>query len=179
MLKRYERFLKEFDKKLQKYFDKQSEDIVCCKGCSACCEVGDYPFSQLEMMYLMKGFKSLKKETQEIIKRNVQQIKSSRFSTHFYYKCPFLIDKKCAVYKNRGIVCRTFGLAYILDKENNTVRIPECSKEGLNFAKKFDGVEVEIDPIEENLELPSVINSKLAKKHKLDFGETRSLIDWI
>ena len=59
MLKKYEKFIKEFDKKIRKYFEVQSEHICCKEGCAACCEVGDYPFSQLEMMYLMSGFQKL------------------------------------------------------------------------------------------------------------------------
>lgn len=178
MLKRYEKFLKEFDKKLKKYFDEQSKYICCKEGCSGCCEVGDYPFSQLEMMYLMTGFRKLPVETQKIIKENMDNLKKTRMFTHFFHQCPFLIDKKCSVYKYRGITCRTFGLAYVVDNKTKTVKIPECTKEGLNFSNVYDGKEITIDPIQENLDLPYVIESKLAKSHKLEFGEIRSLIDW-
>ena len=64
------------------------------------------------------------------------------------------------------------------DKKNKQVKLPECAKEGLNFSKVYDGKEIEIDPIKENLDLPSVINSPLAKSYKLKFGEIRSLINW-
>ena len=30
----------------------------------------------------------------------------------FIYECPFLINNRCCVYSYRGIICRTFGLAY-------------------------------------------------------------------
>ena len=162
MLKRYEKFLKEFDKKLKKYFDEQSKHICCKEGCAGCCEVGDYPFSQLEMMYLMTGFRKLPVETQKIIKENMDNLKKSRLFTHFFHQCPFLIDKKCSVYKYRGITCRTFGLAYLVNDGSKTVK----------------GKEITIEPIKENLDLPYVIESKLAKSHKLEFGEIRSLIDW-
>ncbi|MGN1153290.1 MAG: YkgJ family cysteine cluster protein [Candidatus Gastranaerophilaceae bacterium] len=178
MLKKYEKFIKEFDKKIRKYFEVQSEHICCKEGCAGCCEIGDYPFSQLEMMYLMTGFKKLSLEKQKIIKQNMQNIKKNRFSEHFFYQCPFLIDKKCSVYKYRGITCRTFGLAYLIDKKNKQVKLPECSKEGLNFCKVYNGKEFSIEPIKENLDLPSVIKSKLAKNNKLEFGEIRSLVNW-
>lgn len=178
MLKRYEKFLKDFDKKIKKCFEEQREHIYCKEGCAGCCEVGDYPFSQIEMMYLMNGFKKLPINLQKEIKTNLEIIKRNRISEHFYYKCPFLINKKCSVYKYRGITCRTFGLAYIVDKKNKQVKLPECSKEGLNFSKVYNGKEIEIAPIKENLDLPAVINSKLAKNYKLEFGEIRSLVNW-
>lgn len=178
MLKKYEKFLKEFDKKLKKYFTAQSDNICCKEGCAGCCEVGDYPFSQLEMMYLMTGFKNLPAETQKIVRENMLNIKRNRISEHFFYQCPFLIDKKCSVYKYRGITCRTFGLAYLTDKKNKQVKLPECSREGLNFSKVFDGKEVTVEPVKENLDLPSVTISPLARSHKLEFGEIRSLINW-
>ena len=178
MLKKYEKFIKEFDKKIRKYFEVQSEHICCKEGCAGCCEIGDYPFSQLEMMYLMTGFKKLPIEKQKIVKQNMQNIKKNRFSEHFFYQCPFLIDKKCSIYKYRGITCRTFGLAYLIDKKNKQVKLPECSKEGLNFCKVYNGKEFSIEPIKENLDLPSVMKSKLAKNNKLEFGEIRSLVNW-
>ena len=176
MLKKYERFLKDFDKKLKKYFSQQSEHICCKEGGSGCCEIGDYPFTQLEMMYLMEGFKNLPTETKIQVKNNLMAIKKNRFSTHLFYKCPFLINKKCSVYKYRGLTCRTFGLAYLIDKK--TVKVPECANEGLCYSKVYKDGELVTEPIKENLSLLKITNSQLAKSHKLEFGESRSLVDW-
>lgn len=176
MLKKYELFLKDFDKKLKKYFSQQSEHICCKEGCSGCCEIGDYPFTQLEMMYLMEGFKNLPTETKIQVKNNLMAIKKNRFSTHLFYKCPFLINKKCSVYKYRGLTCRTFGLAYLIDKK--TVKVPECANEGLCYSKVYKDGELVTEPIKENLSLLKITNSQLAKSHKLEFGESRSLVDW-
>ena len=176
MLKKYERFLKDFYKKLKKYFSQQSEHICCKEGCSGCCEIGDYPFTQLEMMYLMEGFKNLPTETKIQVKNNLMAIKKNRFSTHLFYKCPFLINKKCSVYKYRGLTCRTFGLAYLIDKK--TVKVPECANEGLCYSKVYKDGELVTEPIKENLSLLKITNSQLAKSHKLEFGESRSLVDW-
>ena len=63
MLKRYEKFLEKFDKRLEKYFEEQCEFIKCKPGCSSCCEIGEYPFSRLELEYLMSGFVELPFET--------------------------------------------------------------------------------------------------------------------
>lgn len=176
MLKKYERFLKEFDKKLGKYFSEQSEHICCKEGCSGCCQVGDYPFTQLEMMYLMEGYKNLPTETKIQVRDSLNLIKKNRVSTHLFYQCPFLINNRCCVYKYRGITCRTFGLAYLTD--GNTVKLPECVKEGLCYSKVYEDEHLMAEPVKENLGLISVINSELAKKYKLEFGQNRSLIDW-
>jgi len=176
MLKSYEKFLKEFDKKIDKYFKQQSEYICCKEGCSGCCEVGDYPFTQLEMMYLMQGFKQLPTMIQAQVRNNLMTIKNNRVSTHLFYTCPFLINKRCSVYKFRGITCRTFGLAYLY--KDNTVKLPECVNEGLCYSKVTkDGI-LTVEPIKESLNLIDLTNSDLAKKYKLEFGLSRSLIDW-
>ena len=176
MLKRYERFLKEFDKKLKGYFEAQSEYICCKEGCSECCEIGDYPFSELEMMYLMSGFKTLKPSEQIIVRQSIASIKKNRVTTHLYYKCPFLINKRCCLYKYRGITCRTYGLAYVSD--NNIVKVPECVYKNLCYSTVFRDNELFTEPIKENLSLLNIINGKDSAKFKLRFGVSRSLIDW-
>lgn len=176
MLKKYEKFLKELDKKLKVYFDEQSEHICCKEGCSGCCEVGDYPFTQLEMMYLMEGFKALPNDIKVIVKNSLMQTKNNRVSTHLFYKCPFLINNRCCVYKYRGITCRTFGLAYFT--KNKVVKVPECVHQNLCYSKVFKNDELLTEPVKECLGLFDIVNSKLAKKYKLEFGQSRSLIDW-
>ena len=160
MLKKYEKFLKELDKKLKKYFDEQSEYICCKEGCSGCCEVGDYPFTQLEMMYLMEGFKALPNDIKILVKNSLMQTKNN----------------KCSVYKYRGITCRTFGLAYFT--KDKIVKVPECVHQNLCYSKVFKDNELLTEPVKECLGLFDIVDSKLAKKYKLEFGPSRSLIDW-
>ena len=124
----------------------------------------------------MEGFKNLPTETKIQVKNNLMAIKKNRFSIHLFYKCPFLINKKCSVYKYRGLTCRTFGLAYLIDKK--TVKVPECANEGLCYSKVYKDGELVTEPIKENLSLLKITNSQLAKSHKLEFGESRSLVDW-
>ena len=176
MLKKYEKFLKEFDKKIEGYFKEYSEYICCKEGCSGCCEVGDYPFTQLEMMYLMEGYKNLPDNIKIEVRNKLIAIKKNRVSTHLYYSCPFLINKKCSVYKYRGLTCRIFGLAYL--KNEKEVSIPECVHNGLCYSSVSENGYLTIEPIKENLGLLDITNGELAKKHKLEFGMSRSLIDW-
>ena len=52
----YEKFLESIDCDLEKIFEYQSEYLCCKRGCSLCCERGDYPLSRLEFEYLKSGF---------------------------------------------------------------------------------------------------------------------------
>lgn len=182
MLKRYEKFLEELDMELRGYFSEQKEFIKCKKGCTNCCTIGEYPFSRLEAEYLMYGFVKLPHDTKEKIRKNISEIKiqKSNFSgERFLYNCPFLIDGGCAVYERRGIVCRTFGLAYLRD--NNTVKVPDCANIGLNYSEVYDAAKGEIllnKPIQKDLRTDSILRSKTAEKYELECGEIRPLIDW-
>ncbi|MBP3924082.1 YkgJ family cysteine cluster protein [bacterium] len=171
MLNDYEKFLAEFDEKLAAYFEFEKDDIKCLEGCSYCCEHGDYPFSRLELEYAMSGFMKLPADIKKQIKDNFDKIKDEKD-----YVCPFLIKKKCSIYKYRSLTCRTHGLAYL--KSDGAAKLPECANLGLNFSKTFDP-ETKIlsrEIIKENLDLPEIIKS--AKGYDLEFGEIRSLVKW-
>ncbi len=182
MLKRYESFLESFDKKLEEYFNNQNQYIKCKNGCSLCCEIGEYPFSRLEAEYIMNAFVKLDKATKDKIRQNIFELKTAKSEfkgERFLYKCPFLIDKKCSLYKSRGIVCRVHGLAYL---NNGIVNLPECTNLGLNYSGCFNSQtkEVKIENlIEKNLNTDKILRSKLATEdYELECGEIRPLIDW-
>lgn len=177
MLQRYAEFLKIFDKRLEKYFEEQCEFIKCKEGCSTCCEVGEYPFSRLELEYLMSGFVNLPFEIKHKIKEEIKKLKSEQPKM---YKCPFLIDGLCSVYKYRGIVCRTHGLAWY-DEMEDKIRLPYCVNIGLNYSKVFDRDTGEVfleNPIRERLRIDTVLQSDEAQKYDLECGEIRPLIKW-
>lgn len=176
MLKRYEKFLNEFDKIIEKYFNSHSNFICCQKGCSSCCEIGEYPFSRLEAEYIMRGFLELNTNYQNQVRKNILTlVNNNKFSD---YSCPFLINKECSVYKYRGIVCRTHGLAYL---DNGIVKLPECVKQGLNYSKNYDAAKKELlldNPVKQNLRTDRVFNSEIAHKYDLECGEIRPIIKW-
>lgn len=182
MLKRYEKFLEELDRELQGYFLKEKEFIKCKKGCTDCCSVGEYPLSRLEAEYLMHGFVTLPREIKDVIRKNISYLKIKKrdfCGERFLYKCPFLIDNACAVYERRGIICRTFGLAYL--RADNTIKLPNCAALGLNYAENFNKETGEIilnDPIKKELTIDGFLRSPLAERFELECGEIRPLIDW-
>jgi len=175
MLKKYDKFVKNFQKKIDKYFEQNSENIYCHEGCSACCELGEYPFSWIEMSYLMEGFSKLPENIKLQIKENFNKIKIEKKNfkgERFEYQCPFLINKLCSVYSYRGLTCRTHGLAYL--KKDNNVNVPYCANNGLNYSNVFkDGI-FSIEPIKENLNIDEIL-----KHFDGEMGEIRPLIDWI
>ena len=160
---KYSEFLKELDARLCGYFEQQAEHICCKKGCSACCEKGDYPISELELKYLMQGFLSLDKETKLVVQQNFSEIKKGG-------KCPFLINSNCSIYPYRPIICRVHGLAYLC--KDKLVKVPYCANNGLNYKEIYKNGEFLSEPIQENLDTQNLLQD-------FDFGEIRNLYDWI
>ena len=159
----YTDFLVDLDKRLKGYFELHKEHICCSLGCSSCCENGDYPMSAAELEFLMHGFSTLSDEEKIKVQTNIKNIVKGG-------ACPFLIEKKCSVYKYRPIICRVHGLAYICHDE--IVKVPYCAKEGKNYTNVYKDGEIEINPIKKNLDTVELLKD-------FDFGEIRNLIDWI
>lgn len=158
----YKDFLTNLDARLSEYFKSHADFIHCKKGCSYCCENGDYPLSELELNYLMQGYVKLDNSTKITIQSNIKSMQKGK-------SCPFLIDKTCSVYTHRPIICRVHGLAY---KVNNISKTPYCVKNGLNYSNVFDDKYLLTEPIEENLDTQSLLKD-------FEYGEIRNLYDWI
>ena len=158
----YKKFLDELDKRLSSYFEAHKNFIHCKPGCSACCEKGDYPISQLELEYLMQGYVALDNETKRVVQGNIKTIQKGK-------QCPFLIEKKCSVYPYRPIICRIHGLAYLVREK---VKVPYCVNDGKNYAEVFANGEIAINPVLENLDTPSLLKD-------FNYGEIRNLYDWL
>jgi len=198
MFEAYEKYLEVINAKIAKFF-KQAETFVFCKeGCSICCEQGQYPFSELEFKYLLYGSLNLKPEQIAIIDENIVQIKKEQRECEdvakFMYRCPFLIDNRCCVYAYRGLICRTHGLAFYID-ENDNFRVPGCFNHGLNYSnvaevnengdaklysrEKFEQLGITDEPLAYNLSLKFLLNNEGTKYLELEFGENKPLIDWL
>ncbi len=158
----YGDFLQKFDKQLDIYFKEHAEFIHCKKGCSLCCENGDYPLSQAELEYLMQGYIALNDNDKRLVQNNIKTFVKGG-------KCPFLINQFCSVYQYRPIVCRVHGLAY---KCKNNVKVPYCVNYGKNYTNVYENGYITINPILDNLDTPSVLK-------EYDYGEVRNLYDWL
>ena len=154
-------FLREFDKKLQEYFNSFGDNICCKRGCSECCEKGDYPLSDLELEYLMQGYTKLESDIKIQIQQNIKTMIKGE-------KCPFLINKECSVYDYRPIICRVHGLAYFYKDEK--VKIPHCVHNNKNFSKVYNEDGFYGKPIPINLDTPHVLEGL--------YNEIRNLYDW-
>lgn len=218
MKQAYEKYLEIIDKYLQKFFKKQKDYIFCKEGCSLCCENGAYPFSQLEFDYLMYGFSQLSDELKIQIIDEIKQLKKERGEFYnaesndtphpnplpqgergqvqnekkFFHKCPFLIDKKCSVYKYRALICRNYGLMYFYKNKKGEQRyhMPCCVFEGLNYSNVYDEKEgtlttekwkatgLEVEPVSYNVSLAFLMDNDLTKHLNLEFGEQKHILDW-
>lgn len=185
-LENYKNFLDILNQDLDAMFEHQKDYIFCKEGCSHCCEYGEYPFTEIEFNYLMIGYNNLDNKTKEIINNNIKNLQKDE---NGYYICPFLINRKCSVYANRGIVCRTFGL---LNKEaDGKVNGPFCGKLGLNYSNVYDKETKELlmDVIEENqyknlprvfsLDITNIRKLDLVKELGIEFGVQKPLDEWL
>ena len=191
MFSLYKKYLELIDNILEAEFESQKPFIKCKKGCSLCCEVGDYPFSRLEMEYLMAGILTLDVQAQKKIKAEIKRLLEDKasFNGRFMHRCPFLSkEKTCVLYKRRGLVCRTYGLASFENSENGVyVKLPECVNEGLNYSEVFDGKDLVVEkfknfgvdiPINHSLSLNYYERNLPDEFSGLEFGEIRPMLDW-
>lgn len=181
----FEKFLSSVDEDLSKIFEYQKEYLFCKKGCSLCCQRGDYPMSELEFNYLMSGFNLLDENIKNKIKENIKTAKENKNDS---YICPFLIDNSCSVYKYRPFVCRTFGV--LTEDAKGNPCYPFCATKGLNFSQIYDkeNHRLSSELVEKNnfkifpkifrLNNKVIMNLPLVKTLNLDFGKTDELINF-
>ena len=193
-LRLYKQYLNTIQSILDGFFEDQKEYICCQKGCSHCCEKGAYPYSRLEFDYLTLGFMKLEHfEQQEILKRIADlkiEYKKCENKTKFMYRCPFLNSEGCcSLYEFRGLICRTFGL--LKPDKNDEIIMPFCQSLGLNYSKVYNREQRMLDEklIEElnyknkpkayPLSFKNLMDENLFEDVKLNFGEIKSLIEWL
>ena len=192
-LKYFKQYLNTVNSVLEGYFEEQKEYICCKKGCSYCCEKGQYPFSEVEFDYIMLGFFKLSKDEQIKVLARVKKIKEefekAEDKKAFMYRCPFLNDEKeCSIYDFRGIICRTFGL--MTKGADGRIKVPFCCFEGYNYsnvidletkkisAKKVKERGFEEEPLGFNISYEFLTDPDFEKGFKFEFGEKKPLIEW-
>ena len=193
-LKLYKKYLNTIQFYLDKYFEDQKEYICCQKGCAYCCQKGMYPYSRLEFDYLMVGFFKIDlKEQQAVIKR-IQALKKEyeafENKDKFMHRCPFLSDENiCTVYNYRGLICRTFGL--LKPNADEEIIMPFCQSLGLNYSKVYNREKKMLDvelvqkhgykrtPKAYDLSFKTLMNKDLFQDAKIEFGDIKSLIEWL
>jgi len=185
------------ERMIDRYFEEQSPYLCCKEGCSHCCEKGQFPVSKIEMEYIMIKFGNLEAVKRKRIFGNIKNLieekkKNNISSKDYFYKCPFLLDKKCSVYDNRALICRTHGLMFFLDDNagNEKYKIPFCVHLGLNYSNVYDSeqdtiteelvekVGAKIPPQAYNLSLKTLTKKEITENLGFEFGEIKPLIEW-
>lgn len=191
MFTNYERYLKFITSKIDKFFEMQKPFIFCKKGCAKCCKNAEFPFSLIELKYLLTGFLQLDKETQNIIEENLNKVKKQKEEfegENFKYDCPFLINDVCSVYEYRGVICRSFGL--LSNGLDDRVKVPFCCYEGYNYSnvidmetKKISAEKVKAgnfteEPYGFNVNYQYLTDKDFENEFNFEFGDKKCLIDW-
>ena len=183
MITRYKNYLEFLDSKLKKMFESQTPFINCKNGCTYCCEEGEYPLSELEYIYLMMGYESLKADIKKEVDKNIEELLSQ--TRPKMYKCPFLVNKSCSIYHYRAVICRTFGLISYDSKGKK--KVPFCVDKGLNYANVFDKKSSKIialapdgtEPVAFNIGREFLTNKEFEKEFGIFFGDDKALYDWL
>lgn len=190
MLNNYKNYLNFLDRKLGEFFERQKPFIFCKRGCSYCCKKSEFPYSLLEMQYLLSSLPTLSEETLCKIEENLQNIKARKLKYRgkkFRYDCPFLVDDVCSVYEYRGVICRSFGLMTIYDKGP---KAPFCSHLGLNYSNvlnlrrrtisplKYKKLGVKEEPLGFNVSYKFLTGTNFEEAYGIVFGERKPMIDW-
>lgn len=191
MLNNYLTYLQFIDSKLKKFFEKQKPYIFFKKGCGLCCKNAQYPYSKIEIDYLMIGAWQLDLETKRAIAQNIKKIKKQKSEFNgdmFKYDCPFLINNECSVYEYRGIICRSFGLINV--GTDGRIKVPFCCFQGFNYSnvmedgenkiseEKFKKLGIEEEPVAFNTNYDFLTDSDFERWFNFKFGEKRPMIDW-
>lgn len=191
MINNYTAYLNMISEKIDSFFKKQQPFIFCKKGCAKCCTNAQYPFTEIEYKYLITGYNTLPFDKQTKIYNNIKNTINEKHKSKekiFTYKCPFLLDNQCSVYKYRGIICRTFGLLVADDHGSD---IPFCALEGLNYSNVYDQKKhlissamynklgVKDEPLAFNVQHNFLTSKEFADAYGFKFGKTKPLIDWL
>jgi Fe-S-cluster containining protein len=186
MLQEYAQYLATvIDPQLEVFFEKERPYIFCKKGCSRCCESGQYLYTKLEFDLLMYGFSHLDDAVRGEIFKKIETIKKEGEKL---YACPFLIEKECAVYPYRGLICRVFGLAW--HNEDGSINVPNCIDVGLNYSNVFDKEKnfspemfaltgLQDEPVAYNVRPEALRETEAVRYLNLEFGECKPLIEWL
>ena len=191
MIENYVRYLTFLDIELKKFFESQKPYIKCKKGCAECCKNAMFPYSALEMRYLMEGLMKLDSEIQDKISLKIKAIleEKKKFNgKKFHYDCPFLIDDVCSVYEYRGILCRAFGLMTYM--KDGKVKAPFCAFNGLSYSNVVDAETGQVspekyvalgrpqEPLAFNVDYVFLTDNNTETAFDKKYGDKKPLIEW-
>ena len=134
----YARLIKDIEEEIVRLQDFYGNSLHCRPGCDDCCmAISVLP---VEAVLLRLAYDNLNEGAKLSVRRQAGKKND---------KCPFLIQKKCCIYKSRPLICRTHGLpiAYV-NAEIETIEVSAClvnfpadmrlEKEGLLFMDPFN-----------------------------------------
>ena len=93
MLNNYKNYLNFLDRKLGEFFERQKPFIFCKRGCSYCCKKSEFPYSLLEMQYLLSSLPTLSEETLCKIEENLQNLFESIRKTGLFIHADFWLSE--------------------------------------------------------------------------------------
>lgn len=177
---RYETLREEADAIFARMADIYPQCVKCAPGCDDCCHAL-FDLSLVEAMYINKAFaqafdygpeRSRILENASCVDRELTRIKRDMFraekdgatpkeimlkAASLRMRCPLLTEnRQCALYENRPITCRLYGIPLIIGGQSNV-----CGFSAFNTGEKYPTVR--LDKIQAKLETLSADLARLVE----------------
>lgn len=132
----------------------------CANGCSKCCFVDLSVFS-IEAINIKEWFLNLSESEKKLLQKKLKSPPKQDVNFHgeTVNSCAFLYENSCSIYPVRPLICRTQGMALMVEK--NYVDICPLNSKMLDVLKNSDVINLEIlNQILSQLQLHYQKNSK-------------------
>jgi Fe-S-cluster containining protein len=118
MMKNYLLFVAKVDDFCRRITSDYAEHMACRPGCDDCCRhLTLFPVEAAVLAYALRELPQLHAD---LIRRQASAATADG-------PCPLLVDRKCALYHARPLICRTHGLPVAIAVDN-ICRIDYCPK---------------------------------------------------
>ena len=123
-IERYKLFLQKVDAFFSAAFEREGSRMKCGSGCDGCCHVHLTLFP-IEADQLIAAARKLPEETRQRVIEN-----ATGWMQKDAAQCPLLLDRQCALYHSRPLICRSQGLMLYFTGDDGEKAADACP---LNF----------------------------------------------
>ena len=171
LLQNYNELVKKINHHIEQLEQRYPEDIACKKGCDSCCKpLTVFPVEALNLAY---AFARLDPQIKDKILTNISAAPDS---------CPLLVDKICALYDQRPVICRTHGYPVLIKSQEDQANIDFCPE---NFKTSPEFSNTDLLDIEQlntlllaiNTHLVSIIDQQGELPDRISISDALFLLD--
>ena len=153
LLHRYAALVSRLDAEITRVAALHDGRLLCRAGCDSCC--GRFSLSLVETQALRAAMSALPADLRRMV-REAAALQDPAAP------CPLLLNRRCAVYPHRPVICRTQGLPIgYIDHQQASIEVSACP---MNFGPETNFSANELLFLDEWNESLSSINADLAAR---------------